>query len=41
LFTGQRQDVLRRPDAGDFKIASRRILIDQTVLSGSNLSIFF
>ena len=41
LFTGQRQDVLRRSDAGDFKIASRRILIDQTVLSGSNLSIFF
>jgi len=41
LFTGQRQDVLRRSDAGDFKIAGRRILIDQTVLSGSNLSIFF
>jgi 3-phenylpropionate/cinnamic acid dioxygenase small subunit len=41
LFTGQRQDVLRRSDASDFKIASRRILIDQTVLSGSNLSIFF
>jgi PAH dioxygenase small subunit len=41
LFTGQRQDVLRRSDAGDFRIASRRILIDQTVLSGSNLSIFF
>jgi len=41
LFTGQRQDVLRRSDAGDFKIANRRILIDQTVLSGSNLSMFF
>ena len=41
LFTGQRQDVLRRSDTGEFKIASRRILIDQTVLSGSNLSIFF
>jgi PAH dioxygenase small subunit len=41
LFTGQRQDILRRPDGGDFKIADRRILIDQTVLSGSNLSIFF
>jgi PAH dioxygenase small subunit len=41
LFTGQRQDVLRRSGAGDFKIADRRILIDQTVLSGSNLSIFF
>jgi PAH dioxygenase small subunit len=41
LFTGQRQDVVRRFVTGDFKIASRRILIDQTVLSGSNLSIFF
>lgn len=41
LFTGQRQDVLRRTDVTDFKITSRRILIDQTVLSGSNLSIFF
>jgi PAH dioxygenase small subunit len=41
LFTGRRQDILRRFDAGDFKVASRRILIDQTVLSGSNLSIFF
>jgi PAH dioxygenase small subunit len=41
LFTGRRQDVLRRSDAGDYKVAERRILIDQTVLSGSNLSIFF
>jgi PAH dioxygenase small subunit len=41
LFTGQRQDMLRRSDTGDFKIVDRRILIDQTVLSGSNLSIFF
>jgi PAH dioxygenase small subunit len=41
LFTGRREDVLRRSDAGDFKVADRRILIDQTVLSGSNLSIFF
>lgn len=41
LFTGRRQDVLRRSDNGDLKVAERRILIDQTVLSGSNLSIFF
>jgi PAH dioxygenase small subunit len=41
LFTGRRQDVLRRSAAGDYTVAERRILIDQTVLSGSNLSIFF
>ena len=41
FFTGQRQDRLRRSENGDLKIADRRILIDQTTLSGSNLSIFF
>jgi PAH dioxygenase small subunit len=41
LFTGRRKDILRRSDNGDLKVAERRILIDQTVLSGSNLSIFF
>lgn len=41
LFTGRRQDVLSRSDGSDLKVAERRILIDQTVLSGSNLSIFF
>jgi 3-phenylpropionate/cinnamic acid dioxygenase small subunit len=41
LFTGQRQDLLRREGEHGFKLAARRILIDQTVLSGSNLSIFF
>src|SRR5262249_60117342 len=40
-FTGQRQDILRRVEDGTFKIAGRRILIDQTTLSGSNLSVFF
>jgi 3-phenylpropionate/cinnamic acid dioxygenase small subunit len=41
LFTGQRQDILRRVEDSTFKIADRRILIDQTTLSGSNLSVFF
>jgi 3-phenylpropionate/cinnamic acid dioxygenase small subunit len=41
FFTGQRRDLLRRAESGDLKIADRRILIDQTTLSGSNLSIFF
>ena len=41
FFTGQRRDLLRRSGSGELKIADRRILIDQTTLSGSNLSIFF
>jgi PAH dioxygenase small subunit len=41
IFTGQRLDRLRRAGNGELKLARRRILIDQTVLSGSNLSIFF
>jgi 3-phenylpropionate/cinnamic acid dioxygenase small subunit len=40
MFTGLRADVLRR--LGDrLKIASRRILVDQTVITGTNLSILF
>ncbi len=41
FFTGLRQDLLRRAGDREFKLAFRRILIDQTILSGSNLSIFF
>jgi 3-phenylpropionate/cinnamic acid dioxygenase small subunit len=40
MFTGVRVDVLRR--IGDqLKISSRRILVDQTVITGTNLSILF
>jgi 3-phenylpropionate/cinnamic acid dioxygenase small subunit len=40
LFTGRREDVLRL-DGGAFKIARRRILVDQTVITNSNLSVLF
>ena len=41
LFTGLREDLLRRQDLGVFNIARRRILIDQTIITGTNLSILF
>jgi len=41
LFTGRREDVLRRIDSGELRIARRRILVDQTVITGTNLSILF
>ena len=41
MFTGWREDVLRRDDAGGLKIAQRRILVDETVITGTNLSILF
>jgi 3-phenylpropionate/cinnamic acid dioxygenase small subunit len=41
MFTGRREDTLRRLSAGAFKIARRRILGDQTVLTNTNLSILF
>jgi 3-phenylpropionate/cinnamic acid dioxygenase small subunit len=41
MFTGQREDLLRRNQTGDIKIAERRILIDQTVITGTNLSVLF
>jgi 3-phenylpropionate/cinnamic acid dioxygenase small subunit len=40
FYVGARQDVLRRID-GAWKIASRRLLLDQNVLSAKNISIFF
>lgn len=40
MFTGVREDVLRRGEAG-LRIASRKILIDQTVITNTNLSILF
>jgi len=41
MFTGQREDVLRRDDATGWKIVLRRILVDQTVITGTNLSVLF
>jgi biphenyl 2,3-dioxygenase beta subunit len=40
LLFGRRDDILRRVD-GSWKIARRKILLDQTVLSADNLSLFF
>lgn len=41
LFTGRREDTLRRDSAGQLRIARRRILIDQTVITATNLSVLF
>jgi 3-phenylpropionate/cinnamic acid dioxygenase small subunit len=41
LFTGRREDVLRRLDSGALRIARRRLLVDQTIITGTNLSILF
>jgi 3-phenylpropionate/cinnamic acid dioxygenase small subunit len=41
MFTGRREDLLRRVAASDYRIARRRILIDQTVITSTNLSVFF
>ena len=41
MFTGRREDTLRRDPAGGWKIAQRRILVDQTVITGTNLSVLF
>jgi 3-phenylpropionate/cinnamic acid dioxygenase small subunit len=40
FYVGTRQDVLRRVD-GAWKIARRKIILDQNVLSAKNVSIFF
>jgi len=40
LFVGTRDDVLRKVD-GKWQIARRTIILDQTVLSSANLSVFF
>ncbi len=41
FFTGRREDALRHLPGGGFKIARRRILVDQTVLTNTNLSVLF
>ncbi len=40
FYIGSRQDVLRRVD-GKLRVASRKIVLDQTVLLAKNLSNFF
>src|SRR5438067_574714 len=40
FYVGARRDVLRRVD-GAWKIARRRLVLDQNVLSAKNVSIFF
>ena len=40
FYVGSRQDVLRR-EAGQLKVAYRKIVLDQTVLLAKNVSNFF
>ena len=40
FYVGGRQDLLRR-EAGEWKIARRRLVLDQNVLSAKNVSVFF
>lgn len=40
FYVGGRQDLLRRVDGG-WKIASRRLVLDQNVLTAKNVSVFF
>lgn len=40
FFVGARKDILR-PLNGSFKIASRKMVLDQTVILAKNISIFF
>jgi len=40
FLVGKREDVLRRVD-GSWKIARRRIVLDQNVLLAKNLTVFF
>jgi 3-phenylpropionate/cinnamic acid dioxygenase small subunit len=41
MFTGRREDLLRRMAPSEYQIARRRILIDQTVITSTNISVFF
>jgi 3-phenylpropionate/cinnamic acid dioxygenase small subunit len=40
FLVGRREDVLRRVDGG-WRIARRRIVLDQSVLLAKNLTVFF
>jgi PAH dioxygenase small subunit len=41
MFTGERQDTLRRGGDGSLVFAKRLILPDQTTITATNLSVFF
>ena len=41
FYVGQREDLLRRQGDGQFKIARRKIVLDQNVLLAKNVSTFF
>jgi 3-phenylpropionate/cinnamic acid dioxygenase small subunit len=41
MFAGRREDLLRRLAPSEYRIARRRILIDQTVITSTNLSVLF
>lgn len=41
MFTGRREDTLRRVAGGALRIARRRIFADQTTLTSTNLSVLF
>ena len=41
MFVGGREDVLRRDDATGWKIAKRKVLLDQNILLAKVLSTFF
>lgn len=40
-FVGQREDVIRIGQDGAFKVLSRKITVDRTVLPSKNLTVFF
>ncbi|MDN7754855.1 MULTISPECIES: aromatic-ring-hydroxylating dioxygenase subunit beta [Burkholderia] len=41
VFSGQRQDVLRRSDQGEWQITERWLMSDQSVMPSNNLTMFF
>jgi 3-phenylpropionate/cinnamic acid dioxygenase small subunit len=41
FYVGAREDRLRRQVDGTWKIARRRMVLDQNVLTAKNLSVFF
>ena len=40
ILVGKREDVLRK-EAGQWKIAERKVILDQSVLLAKNLTFFF
>ena len=41
MFAGRREDLLRRVAPSEYRIARRRLLVDQTVITSTNLSVLF